>query len=221
MTLDAIVLAGGKGSRMDDELPKPLVDARGKAIIERQIDYLKDKVDRIILSLGLGFNQITEKIDNVYGNTPRILYSVEYVPLGTAGGLKRALDKTDADYLIVLNCDDIADVDISKLAQYKENTRCVKHPRLPYGLVEFDQDGYLRSVEKPVLEDRWASIGWYLFKRDGLEERLPDNGMLERDVFDAGIIKMRGYIHEGFWMALNSKKDIAEFEKASLPDSLR
>ena len=38
--MEAIILAGGKGSRMGNELPKALVPVRGKEIIAWQIEYL-------------------------------------------------------------------------------------------------------------------------------------------------------------------------------------
>ena len=52
--MDVIILAGGKGSRMDDDLPKALVHAKGKPIISRQLDYLSrfDIVGRFIIALG-------------------------------------------------------------------------------------------------------------------------------------------------------------------------
>ena len=51
--VDAIILAGGKGSRMEDNLPKALVEARGKPIVSHQIDYLSKfrEINKIILSL--------------------------------------------------------------------------------------------------------------------------------------------------------------------------
>ncbi len=41
MKLDAVVMAGGKGSRMEDHLEKPLMKIKGKAMIEHVIEASK------------------------------------------------------------------------------------------------------------------------------------------------------------------------------------
>ena len=67
--------------------------------------------------------------------------------------------------------------------------------------------------------DIWVSCGWYFFNRKEILKHLPDKGMLEFDVFPK--IKLRVFKHEGFWRTVNTKKDIAELEKAKLPDVLK
>ncbi len=135
-------------------------------------------------------------------------FSIENEPLGTAGGLKLALQKTNSDLVLALNCDDITDINIAELARRNHNTICVSHPVLPFGLVNV-YCGYAEFVEKPTLNE-WVSCGWYLIKKDA-NTQLPDKGSLEYDVFPK--MKLRVYQHEGFWKALNTKKDVEDFEK--------
>ncbi len=204
--MDCIILAGGKGSKMEDSLPKALVEVNGKTILEHQLEYLREKTDKIILSLGYKSGDIVKFINKKH-RTSQIDFSIENEPLGTAGGLKLALQKASSDFVLTLNCDDITDINIEELVKYKDNTICVSHPVLPFGLVR-SYCGYAEFIEKPTLKD-WVSCGWYLFKKNALNQ-LPDKGSLEYDVFPK--MKLRVYQHEGFWKALNTKKDIEEFE---------
>jgi len=215
--MQAIILAGGKGNRMEDVLPKPLVKVKDKTILAYQLDYLLNskQIEKLILSLGYKADEI---IDYVKTNYPD--YSIDFVvetePLGTGGAFKQALLKTDSDFILGLNCDDITDIKIEDLYKLNCNAICVAHPRLPFGLVNEEND-YAVFIEKPVLNE-WVSCGWYLFKRKELLPILPDKGSLEYDVFPK--LKLKLYKHEGFWQPLNSKKDILEFENLIIPESL-
>lgn len=208
--MNAIILAGGKGSRMETDAPKPLVVVRGKAILAHQIDFLLGSglIDRIIVSIGHRADEIISYIQNAYPEAP-IECAVEAQPLGTAGGLKQAMERATSDRVLVLNCDDLTDIDLSQLDQGTEHVICVAHPRLPFGRV-LEKDGYAVFEEKPLLPD-WISVGWYCFDRKSLYSQLPASGSLEYDVFPS--IVLRIYRHKSFWQPLNTKKDLATFEE--------
>lgn len=215
--MDAVIIAGGKGQRMEALIPKALVVVKGKPLLAHQIDYLfKCGIKKIVLALGFKAEQVVDYIKSHYPNA-NMDYTIEKKLLGTAGAIKLALSKTESDYMIALNCDDITDMDISKLQKLKENTICIAYPRLQFGRIT-EKKGYAVFEEKPML-DIWVSCGWYFFNRKEILKHLPDKGMLEFDVFPK--IKLRVFKHEGFWRTVNTKKDIVEFEKAKLPDVLK
>ncbi len=207
--MDAIIVAGGKGTRLGGNVPKALVELKGRPIIARQIDFLNDSgiVDRIILSLGHKSGMVIDYVKASYPDRD-IIFSVEDEPLGTGGAVKKAMKLAKSDQVLVLNCDDMTDIDIKKLAGIGENAICVAHPRLIFGLV-IEKDGYAIFDEKPELKD-WVNCGWYLLDREEMLEVLPDKGSLEIDVFPK--IKMRVYRHNGYWRTVNTQKDINEFE---------
>jgi NDP-sugar pyrophosphorylase family protein len=211
--MDAIILAGGKGNRMEDVLPKPLVKVKDKAIIGHQLDYLlgTKKLDRITLSLGYKAEEIIDYVKANYPDYP-LEFSLETEPLGTAGALRQALELVQSDIVLSLNCDDITDMDLEKLESFGANAICVTHPQLPFGLVS-EENGYAKFIEKPILES-WVSCGWYLFNKTDLLELLPAKGSLEYDVFPK--LKLKVFKHEGFWQPLNTKKDILEFEAKNI-----
>lgn len=215
--MDAVIIAGGKGQRMEALIPKALVVVKGKPLVSHQIDFLfKSGIKKIVLALGFKAEQVIDYIKSHYPNA-NIDYTVEKKLLGTAGGIKLALQKSDADYVVVLNCDDITDMDILKLQKLKENTICIAHPQLQFGRIT-EKKGYAVFEEKPML-DIWVSCGWYFFNRKEILKHLPDKGSLEYDVFPK--IKLRVYKHEGFWKTVNTKKDVTEFEKVELPSVLK
>jgi len=207
--MDAIILAGGKGSRMDNEIPKPLVSAKNKPILAHQIDYLFGcgKVKKIILALGYKSDMIIDFIKRNYAGK-NIDFSIETEELGTAGSLRLAIQKTSSEFILVLNCDDISDIDILKLSSIKDNVICIAHPRLPFGLVE-PRFGTVSFKEKPVMKD-WVSCGWYMFNKNKIQKALPKKGSLEYDVFPK--ISLKVYKHVGSWHPLNTQKDISDFE---------
>ena len=211
--MDAIILAGGKGSRMEDALPKPLVSIKERPLISYQINFLADKVDRIILALGYKAGEVVGFIQSEYPQY-NIDFSVENKALGTGGAIKKALRMATSDRVLILNCDDLTDIDISELEKEKDNLICVTHPQLPFGLVK-DDKGYASFEEKPTLED-WVSCGWYVFNKEEMLKLLPDVGSVEYEVFPKAKLKL--YKHEGYWKALNTKKDVDEMEKSELPE---
>jgi len=216
--MDAIILAGGKGNRMEDVLPKPLVRVKDKAILAYQLGYLLNskEIEKIVLSLGYKADEIIDYVKINYPDQP-IDFSVETEPLGTAGAFKLALQRTNSDFILGLNCDDITDINLEKLYDNNSSTVCVAHPRLPFGLIN-EKDGYATFEEKPILAD-WVSCGWYLFNRAELSPLLPDKGSLEYDVFPK--LKLKLFKHEGFWRPLNTRKDLIEFETEKLPEVLQ
>lgn len=219
--MDVIILSGGKGTRMEDSLPKAMIPVKGKPIISHQIDYfLKQKeTEKIILSLGYKSDIVVDYINKNYPdeNIEFSLDPPDGEPLGTGGAIKKALKLVATDKVIVLNADDITNINISELLKSKENTICAAHPRLPFGIIH-ETESYAQFEEKPMLMDLWVSCGWYIFNREEILKHLPDKGSIEYDTFPN--IKLKIYNHEGFWMALNAKKDILEFEAIELPKEL-
>lgn len=213
--MDVIILAGGKGSRMGGDVPKPLTSVLGKTILDHQLEYLFSfpVIEKIILSLGYRAQEIQEYVLAHYPENC-ILFSIEDRPLGTGGGLKQGMKHAITQRVLVVNCDDITNIPIDALEVLPEHTICVAHPRLPFGRV-LEKDGYAVFDEKPILPETWVSCGWYCFNREELLHVLPDEGSLEYDVFPK--IKLHMYRHEGIWRPLNSKKDIQAFEEGTDP----
>lgn len=120
--MDAIVLCGGKGTRLAtvvNEVPKPLAPVGGRPFLDYLLSYLDQSgiVARVILATG----HMAAKVEAHYGhrfcNLP-IVYSPEEMPLGTGGAVVKAMRRfhVQAPFLI-LNGDSFVDADLAALSR--------------------------------------------------------------------------------------------------------
>ena len=117
--MKAMILAAGLGTRMrplTDTVPKPLLQAGGRALIEYHIVNLARAgiVDIVINHYHLG-----EKIEAALGDgsqyAVRLHYSAETVRLETAGGIVKALPMLGEDSFAVISGDIWTDYDYRNL----------------------------------------------------------------------------------------------------------
>ncbi|HQJ89409.1 MAG TPA: sugar phosphate nucleotidyltransferase, partial [Paludibacteraceae bacterium] len=109
--MDAIVLAGGLGTRLRSvvsEVPKCMAPVCGKPFLYYLLSYLNKykEINKVILSVGFLREHIFNWIDeNRSQFNFEIDYAIEENPLGTGGGIKLALSKTQAENVLILNGD--------------------------------------------------------------------------------------------------------------------
>jgi D-glycero-alpha-D-manno-heptose 1-phosphate guanylyltransferase len=176
--LDAIVLAGGLGTRLRHvvaDRPKVLADVAGRPFLTRVLDQLVPAgVGSVVLSTGYMAQMIEPKIGAQYRGLP-IRYSREDEPLGTAGALRLALDKTRSDPLLALNGDSYCDVDIRELCAFHGEKRARATLLLTkvedtsrFGSVETDANGaVIRFEEKGgASAPGWINAGVYCLARE-------------------------------------------------------
>ncbi|NGX34389.1 MAG: D-glycero-alpha-D-manno-heptose 1-phosphate guanylyltransferase [Candidatus Anoxychlamydiales bacterium] len=105
--MDTIILAGGKGTRLREtignEIPKPLAKINGTPFLDLLINQL-EKFE-IIKNIILAVSYKKEKIIDRYKDKKNILFSEEENPLGTGGGIKKALTLSSSNEVLVLNGD--------------------------------------------------------------------------------------------------------------------
>ena len=105
---EAIVLAGGLGTRLRpvvSDVPKPMAPVAGRPFLSYVLDYLEAQgMRRVILSVGYRHEVITDFFGRRSGSL-RIDYAVEKEPLGTGGGLRQALEFSEAPFVFALNGD--------------------------------------------------------------------------------------------------------------------
>ena len=116
----AIILAGGKGTRLRSvvpDLPKPMAPIDGRPFIEHQMDYwIGQGVGRFVVSVGYKKEVIMDHFGTSYRSTP-LTYAIEHEPLGTGGGLLLAAQGLREPFL-VLNGDTFFEVDLAKLLKF-------------------------------------------------------------------------------------------------------
>ena len=86
MTDEAIILAGGLGTRLRSvvpDLPKCMAPVRGRPFIDHLIERLKSKgINHFILSLGYKFEMMEAHLRQAHPGTD-ISFCIEDEPLGT------------------------------------------------------------------------------------------------------------------------------------------
>ena len=118
--MQAILLAAGRGERMGAltaSLPKPLLEAGGKALIEHQLLRLaRAGVRRVVINLFHLGGLIRERLGDGSRFGLEIRYSPEEILLDTGGGIVQALPLIEGDAFIVANADIWTDFDYVRLA---------------------------------------------------------------------------------------------------------
>ncbi len=166
----AIVLAGGKGSRLKPftaVIPKPLVPIGDESIVEVVLQQLAAHgFTRVILSIG----HLGHLIQAVLGDGARFGLRIEYVreatPLGTVGPLHLVQD-LPANFL-VLNGDVLTDLDFSGLlGRHTEDGATLTvatYPRrvdVTLGVIETQADGRVIGFREKPSYDFQVSMGVY------------------------------------------------------------
>lgn len=240
MIREAVVLAGGFGTRLRHilpDVPKPMAAVCGRPFLRYLLDQLQAQgVERVILAVGY----LQEVIRDFFGTAYRgmeVVYSQEDTPLGTGGAIKQALSLCREECVAVLNGDTYFDVKLSALeqvAQANPNAVILAAKRMfqfsRYGALELEGTRVTAFREKAPCDEGLINGGVYLLAKtalDGFEEM---SFSMETDVLEpyaaAGrvlAVEQSGYfidigIPEDYVTAQESMKALAPVNKAAFFD---
>ena len=123
MIREAIILAGGLGTRLRSavpDLPKCMAPVAGKPFIWYLMKYLKQQgIESFIFSLGYKNEIIKEYLETNFTKT-LFTFVIEDEPLGTGGAIKLACDVALEPNVIVLNGDTLFEIDVQKVAAFHQ-----------------------------------------------------------------------------------------------------
>ena len=158
--MQALILAGGKGTRLRPltvYTPKPVVPICNRPFLLYQIDTLRRAgITDITLSLSYQPFKIEQQLGDGSDYGVKITYTVEPLPMGTAGAYKFAEDLI-REPTVVFNGDIVTDLDLKSVIRQHNSRKAaativlapVENPSA-YGLVETEEDGRVRRfLEKP------------------------------------------------------------------------
>jgi NDP-mannose synthase len=230
MSKRAIILAGGKGSRLRPYtvvLPKPLMPLGEYPVLEIIIQQLVHYgFDHITLTV----NHQADIIRAYFGDGSKwnilIDYSLEDKPLSTMGPLKLIRDLPEN--FLVMNGDVLTDLDFAAFYDFhllkKRIFTISAHHRTDiseYGVLETDGDNQLSNfVEKPQ-RNYIVSMGVYMANKEILPH-IPEGlaygfDNLMRDLL-AKKYPVQVASHSGYWLDIGRPDDymqaIDEFEKS-------
>jgi MurNAc alpha-1-phosphate uridylyltransferase len=121
----AMILAAGRGERMrplTDRVPKPLLEVRGKALIEYQLERLaRAGISQVVVNLAWLGSMIRQRLGDGSRYGVCIAYSEESPrALETGGGIFRALPLLGPRPFLVLNGDVFSDFPVAGAALRKD-----------------------------------------------------------------------------------------------------
>ena len=214
--MEAIILAGGKATRMGDAAggrPKALVPIAGHSLAEYQVSQLvRAGVERIIVSCAAGQEALFEPA--LSGLGAEIVTVAEPEPLGRGGGLRvAAAEREESGPLFAVNGDELQDVDLDALLEahraHDAAATIVVAPLVSqFGVVELEGERVAGFREAPRLP-HWVNIGVYVLDEEAIA-RLPERGDHETTTFPelAEEGRLRAFRHEGLWLTVNTPKDL-------------
>ena len=135
----------------------------------------------------------------------RILRCQKYIP------------KKDSHFMVTYG-DGVTNLNIKKVYAFHKKQKTIGtitgvHPRSKYGLVQLSTGAKIKSfVEKPVLSD-WVNGGFMIFKRSFF--KYIEKGQTEHVALKkiAAIQQLSLYKHDGFWMSVDTHKELEDMNR--------
>jgi len=223
-TKEAIILAGGFGTRLQSvlpDIPKCMAPVNGKPFLTYILDYLiTQKISKVILSVGFRKDQIINNFGDYY-NSIAIEYAVENEPLGTGGAIKLAMNQVTGKSVFVFNGDTyfIPDLELMHETHEKNSadiTIAVKQMLETdrYGTVELDKNAAIIHFKEKESNMGTGLIngGIYLINRHVLDAFGEKRFSLEQDVFKKSThsLKMQAFRTDAFFLDIGIPDDYAK-----------
>ena len=103
--MKAVVMAGGEGSRLRPltiNRPKPMVPLVNKPVMVHILDLLKKHdITDVVVTLQYMADRVQDYFGDGSAMGMKINYSIEEVPLGTAGSVKNAQAYLDETFIVI------------------------------------------------------------------------------------------------------------------------
>ncbi|MHB1218736.1 MAG: sugar phosphate nucleotidyltransferase [Alphaproteobacteria bacterium] len=223
LDIDAIVLAGGLGTRLRPAVPRrqKTVAPIGNAAVLGHVLALVEAagISRIILAVGHRADDVVSFVGARRGGKVEYLFSTEDTPLGTGGAIRHALPLVRSSDVLVLNGDSFVKCDPTQLVAFHRR-KAAKIAMLAvevadtsrYGRIDVGSDDVVRAFREKGEEvgEGWVNAGVYVIGRKEIEAVPPGTFSLERDI-------LPGYCGKGLY----ALKTQAPFIDIGTPESFR
>jgi len=227
VTIDAIVLVGGQGTRLRPltlSAPKPMLPMAGVPFLTHLLSRLAAaEVSRVVLSTSYRAEVFADHFGDGRAYGLELEYVTEAEPLGTGGGIRNVADRVRSDDVLVFNGDVLSGMDLDALLKmHREGDADVTlHlTRVPdtraYGSVPTDEAGrvlaFLEKSPEPVTDQ--INAGCYVFRRPVLEAIPAGRPVsVERETFPgllAGGATLLGYVESAYWLDIGTPANFVQ-----------
>jgi bifunctional N-acetylglucosamine-1-phosphate-uridyltransferase/glucosamine-1-phosphate-acetyltransferase GlmU-like protein len=239
--LSAIILAGGKGVRMQSEIPKVLHPISGKPMIFYTLEKLFDMgIQNIVVVVGYKAEEVKQSISKQFN----VQFAFQPEQLGTADAVKMAMPFLGAstDKVLVLNGDDSAFYSRNTLtdfiASHEQNNlpisaiTAMKPDASTIGRVIRNPDGSFSKILEfneyvsSGLQSMEINCGAYIFNIKFLKENLPKVQMSQKGEYyltellnltqeSGGEINLFELQNLREWQGINTREELLEANKSS------
>ncbi len=223
-TKEAIILAGGLGTRLREivpDLPKCMAPVAGEPFLKHVIRYLLSQgIEKFIFSLGYKHEIIERFLNDQF---PYLNYqcSIEEEPLGTGGAIQMACKRIPnggKENVLIVNGDTLFKGDIQKadLFHHEKNAECtlLLKPMQNfdrYGIVEVDNDFTVKSfTEKQFFKIGDINAGVYILNVEVfLDKGFPEKFSFEKDFLEKFYSerKIFGMIQDNYFIDIGIPPD--------------
>lgn len=224
---EAIVLAGGLGTRLREavpDLPKCMATVAGRPFLYYVIRSLRlQGIERIVFSLGYKHEVIERWLHDEFASLEYDCV-VEAEPLGTGGAIVLAAQHAVSDNVLIVNGDTLFKIDLSELLSFHlaggwQCSLALKPMKDfdRYGVVRTDEKGMVLSFE----EKSWVQTGninggVYLLNREWLlAQQLPLKFSFETDLLEknAGAGTLGAIVQNGYFIDIGIPADFNKADK--------
>jgi glucose-1-phosphate cytidylyltransferase len=209
--MKAVILAGGKGTRLSEETelkPKPMVEIGGRPILWHIMKtYAHWGVDEFVVALGyrgevvkryfLDYPYVSADLtvglktgEVTVHDRPREGWTVHLVDTGletiTGGRLKRLREWLGDETFMMTYGDGVADVDVGALLAFHQEhgklaTVTAVRPPARYGVMGLDGTRVAVFTEKPQAGEGWVNGGYFVLEPRVLDYIDGDGTHFERE----------------------------------------
>ena len=221
--MKACIMCGGAGTRLRPltfKHPKPSIPILNKPSVLHLIEHLsREGFNEIVMTLGYMGERIEEQLGDGHMFGVHIDYVYEKEKLGTAGGVKNAVQYLKDEPFIVLGGDHVLNLNLREMYRFHETNDAlvtiglisIDDPR-EFGIADMDINNRIhRFLEKPKsgqIFSNLASTGIYVCD-PSIFEWIPENKKYDfaKDLFPSLLAtdeKINGVLVRGKWTDVGS-----------------
>lgn len=224
----AIILAGGKGSRLQPwHTAKCLMPINGVPMIERLLAHIVSAVGGSLVGISICVGNYADHVRNALADSP-----VKFSDLGLdamMGERLLAARRHEGERYLICYGDELADVDINRMLDLHKSknadlTFAAARQVMPGGEVHQEIDADIGRFQRvfgvaprfPVIIDNashWVNIGFAIVEPQCWALLKPEDGLSDWINRVSETMNVRVYYHEGRRATVNSLADLAHAEE--------